>query len=396
MTDLLTDRLPVVDLSTLASLDDPYSVLGELRLQSPIVKGTVPLVWGVTRHEEVSALLRDDRLSHEFPRPYISFQTGEGPAVDFFQNVLLNRDAPDHTRLRTLMGKAFRGLTVRKLYDHIDELVTELLRPALDRETFDVVTDLASPLPVQVICELLGFPQVDRDDVRTNAAGMISIEPERIHPSTVWMRDYVRNFIEERSADAEGDLLQRMLAAEDGEDAFTHDEIIDNVLLLFFAGFETTTNLIANGCAALIENPDEMRRLWFDPTLAPTAVEEFLRYDPPLPFVNRLTREPMEIGGRMIKEGRVIALLIASANYDETVFARPEALDITRKPNPHLAFGGGIHHCLGAMLARLEGEIVFRRLAERTQSLEADGPPVRRQASAVRSFESVPVRATAA
>ncbi len=196
--------------------------------------------------------------------------------------------------------------------------------------------------------------------------------------------------LREREADPDGDLLQRMMAAEEGEDAFTHHEIVANAVLLFFAGFETTTNLIGNGCAALLANPDQQQRLWDDPSLAQLAVEEFLRYDPPVPFVNRLTLEEIEIAGRAIKPMRWVVLLLASANRDETVFEKPNTLDITRKPNTHVGFGGGIHHCIGAMLARLEGEIVFRRLAERAPTFEAAGP-LERRISAVRSLAKLPV-----
>jgi cytochrome P450 len=205
-----------------------------------------------------------------------------------------------------------------------------------------------------------------------------------------WLRDYMGGVLREREPDPEGDLLQRMLAAEDGEDAFTHHEICANAVLLFFAGFETTTNLIGNGCAALLRNPDQRKRLWDDPGMATLAVEEFLRYDPPVPFVNRITLEPLEIGGHTIKPQRWVVLLLASANRDESVFENADALDISRKPNPHIGFGGGIHHCLGAMLARLEGEIAFNRLASRTTTFEAAGEPERR-VSGVRSLGKLPV-----
>jgi cytochrome P450 len=395
MTTLEIEQIPTYDFMGLSSLDDPYPVLGELRRASPLVKAAMPLTWAVTRHDEVAALLRDDRLGHQFPRHYISFVFGEGPGVDFFQNILLNRDAPDHTRLRDLMGKAFRGLTVRKLHDHIKGLVDALLEPALDRGSFDIVSDLAYPLPVQVICELLGLSADDRDEVRVYAADLVGTDMPALHRATTWMREYIGAQLIERRPDADGDLLERMLAAEEGEDALTHEEIVDNAILLFFAGFETTTNLIGNGCAALLRFPGEKERLLADPTLAATAVEEFLRFDTPLPMVNRITREPMLIGGQELPEMQVIQLLLASANHDEDVFDRPDELDIGRKPNPHVGFGGGIHHCLGAMLARVEGEIVFHRLAERIKTLEANGQAVRRHL-AVRGFLSIPVKTTPA
>jgi cytochrome P450 len=389
------ERVPEFDVMTIADINDLYGTLGELRRASAVVKATTPLVWIVTRHSDVSALLRDQRLGHQFPRQYVEFQVGDGPATDFQQNILLNRDPPDHTRLRNLMGKAFRGLVVRKLHDHIVDLVDALLAPALDRAEFDVMGNLAFPLPVQVICELLGIEHVDRDEVRTHVVDLVSQEPEAMHRGTRWMRDYIGGLLTQRGPDPEGDLVQRMLAAEDGDDALTHEEIVDNALLLFFAGFETTSNLVANGCVALLEHPDQLARLLSDPSLSALAVEEFLRYDSPVPLVQRIALEPIEVGGRTIKEMRVVLLMLASANHDEDVFERPEDLDIGRSPNPHVGFGGGIHHCMGAMLARVEGQIVFQRLAERVSRFESAGAPQRRR-STIRSFASVPVSVTAA
>jgi cytochrome P450 len=392
MTD---QRLPVFDFQAMVAEDDPYPRYAEMRAFGPLVKATMPLTFAVTRHADVSALLRDHRIGHRFPRAYLDFALGDGPAADFQENSLLNRDGEDHSRLRSLMARAFRGLTVRKLHDHIVDLVDDLITPALDKGAFDVVADLAFPLPSQVICELLGIDNVDRDEVRTNAAALLGQDREATHASTTWMRDYISGVLAERSPDADGDLLERMLAAEEGDDAFTHQEIVDNAMLLFFAGFETTSNLIATGCNALLDHPDQQQVLWDDPSIAANAVEEFVRYDAPLPAVNRITLEEIEVGGRVIKPMRVLLLLLASANHDEDVFVEPARLDITRRPNPHLSFAGGVHHCIGAMLARVEGEVVFRRLAERFAAFERNGAAIRRYAQ-IRSFDSLPVIATPA
>lgn len=386
-----TTRVPELDVMALDAMPDPYGVLAEVREVSPLVR--TPLgAWGVTRHEDVSALLRDRRLGHEFPRDYLTFLFGEGPLIDVQMNMLLNRDGADHTRLRKLMSRAFSGIVVRKLQDHVGRLVDDLLLAALDRGSMDVVRDLAYPLPIQVICELLGIDHLDRDEVRAKVDGLIGRDFPAAHRSTAWLRDYLRGVLAKRKADPDGDLLERMLAAEEGEDAFTHDEIVDNVLLVFFAGFETVRGLIGNGVRSLLEHPDEWRRLRADPSLASLAVEEFLRYDTPVGAVNRVTREPIEIGGRVIREHRWVILLLMSANRDEKAFVRPDRLDIGRKPNPHVGFGGGIHHCMGAMLARLEGEVVFERLARRLGTLEAAGPDERYAGS--RSLASLPVAVT--
>ena len=388
--DVATPQLLEFDLMALSAVDDPYPMYAEARAGGPLAKGTVPGSWAVTTHAEVSALLRDQRLGHRFPRDYIEFITGMGAAADLQQDFLLNHDPPEHTRLRALMSRAFKGLVVRKLRDHITELVDELLDRALDRRTSDVIDDLAYPLPVQVICQLLNIDDIDRDRVRVRANALVSPDQKAQTESADWLRDYMGGVLREREPDPDGDLLQRMLAAEDGEDAFTHHEIVANAVLLFFAGFETTTNLIGNGCAALLAHPDQKERLFNDPSMAAVAVEEFLRYDAPVPFVNRLTLEPVEIAGHTIKPQRWVVLLLASANRDEKVFEEAAQLDISRKPNPHVGFGGGIHHCLGAMLARLEGEIAFNRLAERARTFEPAGDPQRR-VSGVRSLANLPV-----
>lgn len=389
---MTNERVPELDLMELASCEHPHAMLAGLRRASPLVRGTGAGGWGVTRHDEVSALLRDKRLGHEFPRSYLEFLFGEGPLVEVQLNMLLNRDAPDHIRLRKLMSRAFSGILVRKLSDHISGLVDDLLDPVLERGSMDVVADLAYPLPIQVICELLGVAHVDRDEVRSNVSGFVGRDRVVAHARAQWLRDYVGAMLDERTPDPDGDLLQRMLAAEDDDDAFSHQEMVDNALLVFFAGFETVANLIANGCAALLEHPGQWERLRDDPEVAATAVEEFLRYDSSVPFVNRITLEPVEIGGRVIKKDRWIILLLASANRDEAVFDDADHLDIGRSPNPHVGFGGGIHHCMGAMLARLEGEVVFRRLAERVGAIETAGPATRRKDA--RSFARLPVDVT--
>jgi cytochrome P450 len=329
------------------------------------------------------------------PPEVLAFSFGTGPAADLQSDILLNRDPPDHTRLRTLMGKAFSASLVRRLRDHIAEAVDDLLAPMLDRQRCDLVEEIAFPLPTQVICELLDISTADRLLVRGKATDLTGVDVAAADRATSWFREYMGAVLAEREADAEGDLFQRMLAAEDGDDALTHEEIVDNAILLFVAGFETTKNLIANGCVAMFRHPSELDRLWGDPGLAGSAVEEFLRFDGPVPFVQRLTTEPLEVGTHIIKPRRVVLLMLGSANHDETVFEDAEMLDIGRAPNPHVAFGGGIHHCLGAQLARVEGEVVFRRLAERTRRLEPAGGAVR-AVSAFRSFLSVPVVATPA
>lgn len=388
-----TATLPEYNVLQLAALEDPYGTYAEWRAAGPLMNGLVG--WGVTRHAEVSALMKDRRLSHHFTKELCQFAFGDGATAEFQFNSLLNMEGTDHSRLRRLMGRAFTLPLVRKMRDHITELVDGLLEPMLDGEAHDVVRSIAFPLPSAVICELLNLDDVDRDTVAQQAGRLAMNDQAEADAAIDWFRTYLSGVLAQRTPDEEGDLLQRMLVAEEGDDRLTHEEIVDNAVLLFFAGFETTRHLITSGTAALLQFPDQQRALWEVPELARSAVEEFLRFDTPIVSAPRFTLAPVEIGGRTIKEGRFVQLLLASANHDERAFHQPERLDITRNPNPHVSFGGGVHHCLGAMLARMEAEIVFARLALRTTGIEPAGETVR-VTGGMGTYSSVPIRLSAA
>jgi cytochrome P450 len=381
-----------------ALIDDPYPTYARLRAAGPLCRGG-PGQWVVTRYADVVALLRDPRLGHQFPEEYHELSLGSGAASTFFQRIILYRDPPDHTRLRQLMGSAFNPTLMRRLTDHIGKIVDGLLSPVADRGHFDAIADLAFPLPVMVMCELLGLPSVDQLQVRRRALDLGKAFGTRIseqdraaaNEAVVWLRDYLGVQVAARVAAPGDDLLSQMLAAEESGHRLTHEEIIDNAVFLFFAGFETTMHLIGNGCAALLRHPNEIARLRADRTLVPAAVEEFLRYDAPIQGVARLVLEPVQVGNRTIKKGRVLVLLLGSANHDERQFVRPESLDIGRRPNPHVSFGGGPHHCLGAALARIEAAVAFDRLLQRFASLEPAADAVRQTDIRFRSYASVPV-----
>jgi cytochrome P450 len=331
--------------------------------------------------------MRDPRISHEFPRVMLEYAFGDGATTDFQVNSLLNREGDDHHRLRKLMNQAFHAGTVRKLREHVGDLVDGLLEPMLDGETRDLVDDLAFPLPSAVICELLGIPQEDRDQVRQVVASAGVADNKESDAAITWVRDYMSEVLTDRVADAEGDLFQRMLAAEEDDDRLTHQEIVDNAMLLFVAGFETTKNVISSGVVALHEFPVQQRLLWDNPDLTPSAVEEFLRYDAPVHFSPRVALE--DIGE--IPAGTFVQLWLASGNHDPRQFEQPDRLDITREPNQHLAFGGGAHYCLGSMLARVEADVVFRRLAARVKRIELADAPVR-SVGGLGTYSVVPVR----
>lgn len=379
-------------------LADPYPTYARLRQAGTLCRGG-PAQWVVTRYDEVAALLRDRRLEHRFPGGYYRAALGDGEAAHFFERIVLNQDPPQHTRLRHLMGKSFSPSLVRRMNDHIGELVDAILEPALDRGALDAVTDFAFPLPVAVICELMGIPSVDRNEVRPHATNLGKIfctqlgaeDRASANEAVRWLRGYLGALVDERARAPGEDLLSLMLEAEEDGERLTRGELVDNAVFLFFAGFETTMNLLAGGCVTLLQHPGVVARLRREPPWTGRAVEELLRYDAPIHGVGRTVREPIEIAGRMIRPGRVLLLLLASANRDPRKFADPDRFDIERQPNPHLSFGGGIHHCLGAALARAESVVGFARLLQRFSVIEPAGKPVRSTVSTLRSYTSFPL-----
>jgi cytochrome P450 len=378
--------------------EDPYPTYARLREAGALSRGG-PGQWVVTRYDDVAAILSDARLGNEFPQEYHSFSVGDGPARDFFQRIVLHQDKPHHTRLRKLMGRGFGPPVVRELRAYIGGLVDAVLARAAEQGRLQAVDDLAFPLPVIVVCQLTGIPPQERDEVRPRVFALGRAFAAKVGPAdrvaaddaVVWLRDYIGGLLDLRRTRPEDDLLSRMLAAEEDGDRLGHDEIVDNIIFLFFAGFETAASMIATGCAALLEHPGQLAKLRADPALAAAAVEEFLRYDAPIQSRLRLVLEPIDVGGRLIRPGRVVLALIGSANRDPRHFDDPDRLDITRRPNSHLSFGGGIHYCLGAALARMEGDAVFSRLPAAFRAIELEGPPVRAVDSAFRTYSSVPI-----
>ncbi|MEU7218951.1 cytochrome P450 [Nocardia iowensis] len=389
---------PRIEAHTLTMLNDPYPKYAELRQAGALCRGG-PAQWLVTRYVDVAALLSDPRLAHQFPEAYHRFSAGDTPIRSFFQRIILGRDRPDHTHLRRLMGQAISPGLVRRLHADITTLVDDLLLNAQAKGTLDLVADIAFPLPVMVVCRLLGISADDQDEVRPHAIDLgkafaaVVPEQERLAGgrAVTWLRAYIDELLAQRRRRPGDDLLSRMLTAEDDGRRLTHEDIVDNAVFLFFAGFETTTSLIATGSAALLQHPDQLALLRRQPTHIPHAIEEFLRYDAPVQVTARLTKQPIAIAGRTIKPGRVVVLSIGSANHDERQFHNPEQLDVTRDPNPHLSFGGGIHYCLGASLARIEATVLFTGLIERFPTIEPAGAPVRQLGASFRSFARLPV-----
>jgi cytochrome P450 len=398
---LMADTALVYDPFAPSFHDDPYPTWTALRESEPMHR--TPLgTYVLTRHEDVFALLRDRRLGRDIPPNLVRLAAGDGDLADFFASNLLNREAPDHTRLRKLMVLPFTPKLIKDLRESVERLVDELLDATDDRD-IDVVGDLGGVLPVLVICELLGLPPEDRERVRPWAVALANAStvfpPDDVRTAADGAVREFRAYFEDQLPKVREHgrgLLAALSRAESDGDRLSHDELVVNAILLFFAGFETTTNLIGNGMLALLDAPDEMQRLRDDPRLLPTAVDELLRYDSPLQTSLRITHEDVELPSGHIKANRVIELSLAAANRDPRAFSNPDRVDVGRVDNPHVAFGSGVHFCLGAHLARLEGEAAFGGLLRRYDSIELAGEPVRKASASIRGLESLPVRVSRA
>src|SRR5579859_2926006 len=396
----LVNLPPKYDPLALAQLDDPYPVYRRLREAGPLCRGG-PAQWVVTRYADVAALVGDARLGAEFGGEYHRIALGDGPLADFLGHVMLNRDPPVHTVLRRLFASEFTTRAVRERRRRIDSIVSRLLAPAPGTGRFDAVADLADKLPIRVLADFVGLDLENLDEVRpwarllSQAFATYLPVAGRAETTTAleWMRDKVTALFEEKRRGPGDDLVSRLCQVE--EATASRQTLIDNVVFLLFAGFSTTTDLLANGCAALAARPDQLATIRVNPGLVPRAVEELLRLDAPVQIKSRQVHHPVEIGGRVIRPGRILILHLGSANHDEDRFERANELDVTRHPNPHVSFGGGgIHLCLGAALARAEAASVLRFIAERFAHMEPDGPAVRRHSPSFRMYASVPIRIT--
>jgi len=317
--------------------------------------------------------------------------------------VLLFLDAPDHTRLRSLVAKAFTPGVVRRLRPRVEELVAELLDQAERRGSLELIADLAYPLPVAVICELMGVPAADRaifGSWSSDASRLLDRDidldegaMERGATAIAGFTEYFSGLIQQRRLEPGDDLLSGLIAAEEDGQGLTVEELFSTIILLYLAGHETTVNLIGNGALALLRHPDQLERLRRDPALGPTAVEELLRYESPVHVTARIATTDLEVGGVRLDAGEQAIVVVAAANHDPEVFADPDGLDVGRPDNRHLSFSAGMHYCLGAALARLEGEVAFDALLRRFPGLAlADPEPHFREHFVLRGLRSLELR----
>jgi cytochrome P450 len=358
---------------------DPHPTYHRMRAAAPLA----PLSdggWALTRHADCEGVLRDPRWSSNTAHltGAAAERVANHPARSVDLPVLLFMDPPDHTRLRRLVSKAFTPRSVERMRAHITELVDAELDRAADVGELDVVNELGYRLPATVICELMGVPVADQDQFHGWSADATRLLDGELDEETttkgivavLQFIDYFNGLFEERRRAPADDLVSRLLATEEEGDRLSEEELRAIVLLLFMAGHETTMNLIGNGTYALLRHPDELARLRDDPSLDATAVEELLRFDGPVHITARIATVDLEVGGQPMPAGSEVACLLAAANRDPARFPDPDRLDVGRADCPHLTFSYGIHYCLGAALARAEGQIAIPRLIRRFPHLE--------------------------
>ena len=358
---------------------DPYPFYKRLREKEPIHQSPLGF-WVLTRYEDCVAVLRDQRFGREEFQQMLTAVYGDETEKPALPRSMLFRDPPDHTRLRALVSKAFTPRMIETMREHIQEIVDRLLDRVQDAGRMDVIEDLAYPLPVTVICEMLGVPVDDHGSIRgwsaeiarsLDAIGLPSDEGivERGRRSRRALADYFRRLVPERRARPQNDLLSGLLAAEEHGDKLSPDEVIAMCLLLFIAGHETTVNLIGNGTLALLRHPEQLKKLRAEPSRIGNAVEELLRYDSPVQRTARITTTEVELAGQPLAKGTMVITALGAANRDPAQFADPDRLDVTRKDPRHISFGFGIHFCLGAPLARVEGQLALGTLLRRAPNL---------------------------
>ncbi|WP_255362442.1 cytochrome P450 [Blastococcus aurantiacus] len=398
----MTLAAPVpLDLTDPAVVADPYPAFARARAEAPVQWHEDMGLWLAFTHAESNAVLRDRRLGRIW--------SDKAPAERFesfnliHRNAILEMEPPEHTRLRRLISSAFARGHVERLRPWVEDLARTLVDELVERsggsEPVDLLSGMAEQLPVAVIAELLGVPQVDRPLLRPWSNAIVKMyeygrtaeteaSAERAAEEFV---AYLRGLAAERRTNPGEDLVSHLVSLRDADDRLTEDELVTTCILLLNAGHEATVNVSGNGTLALLQHPDQLARLRADRALLPTAIEEFMRYDSPLQLFERTATEDVEIGGITVERGQKIAALLGAANRDPAVFAEPDTFDVGRTDNGHITFGAGIHFCIGAPLARVELQATFGALLDRTTTVELGGDPVRRPEFVIRGLRTLPV-----
>jgi len=394
---------PIADVNIASSefKADPFPFYARLRSEAPVYQTKLPdrrNAWLVTRYDDVLSALKD----HRFAKDKVNARTPPWLPSMFKPLIrnMLDVDVPDHTRLRGLVQKVFTVRLIENLRDRVQGLADELLNQAQEKGQMDLVRDYAVPIPTTIIAEMLGVPVKDRHKFHHWSSATISATSSRwgmalALPHGIAFLRYIRKLVNARRVSPEDDLVTALVRAEEAGDQLSEDELVAMIFLLLVAGHETTVNLIGNGVLALLENPDQMRKLRDNPALVKTAVEELLRYNGPLETATeRYARTETTVAGVTIPRGELVLAVLASANRDEQQFKNADRLDLEREPNPHVAFGCGIHYCLGAPLARLEGQIAIGTLLRNVPNLRLAVPSNTlrwRRGLVLRGLESLPI-----
>jgi cytochrome P450 len=411
LTTIELDSLLGEILMTPEGKADPYPRYAALREHSPAFRSSLGLVF-VGRYDDCQWVLRDPRFGKSavdaiWERYHLSEQEWleRFPGFDGRRRSMLGMNPPDHTRIRKLVAKAFTPKTVGNLRPDIVRLTNEVL-DGFDG-VVDVIAELALALPIRVIGEMLGVPGSTCDELQPlvrSAVATLELEPplEQLDAAADAARGIAAHFeelIAQRRTNPTDDLLSQLIHVEEHGDQLSYDELIATVILLFGAGFETTTNLIGNGLLAMLDHPDQFERLRDDRSLLPSAVDEMLRWDSPVQLDSRTALEDIDVLGVAVEAGENVITMLGSANRDPRKFTDPDAFDVTREGGAPMSFGAGIHYCLGAPLARAEGQVVFDRLLERFSAIEpawGDERPPHRDSLVLHGLESLPVRLTRA
>lgn len=394
-------EVPQADVIGLVATSDPHQELARIRRESPVCRsvlsGGTP-VWMVTRYEDAMQVLADPRLSIDGERTAKLKVFRFPPEMERRLNRhLLAADPPAHSRLRRLLAAAFTPRRIGRLRPRIQQLVDGMLDSIAGMDgTVDLSAELAFPLPIAVFGELFGVPEQDRAQVGRWTDQLIRGGTlDRVYPAVQELETYILSLIERRSSTPADDLISALLAAHDGTDKLTTDELCSMVFLLLMAGFETTANLIANGLYTLLTRPKQLVQLRADPAMLPAAIEEFLRLETPVAAtMPRATTEPITVGGVTIPADQLVLVSLLTANRDDTRFDRPDECDFARQDNRHLSFGHGIHFCIGAALARLQAEVAISSVLARFPDVRLAVPAEQllwRPGGVTRSLSELPV-----
>lgn len=394
---------PKVDFLDRKFIHDPFPVYKEMRKKDPIHRFLMPdgyYAWIVTTYEHAEEVLNNSCFVTGYPQQNNTGESNLPPHKEIVSRNLLSVDPTDHRRLRRLVQKAFTPRMVERLRGRIEEISNDLLDKVQNNGEMNLIEDFAFPLPIIVICEMLGVPLEDQDKFREWSNDIMeSVNnpklDEQSEAATIAFVEYLHDLIGQRRSQLQEDLISDLLSIEDEGDTLSENELYALVFVLIIAGHETTVNLIGNGMLALLEHPEQKEKLISQPELIHSAVEEMLRYNGPAEVSNiRWAIEDIEVGGKSIQKGDMVFVSLSSANRDHQQFPDPDTFDITRKANTHLAFGKGIHFCLGAPLARLEGEIAIQTLLSRMPDLrlkESTGLLEWRTGMIIRGVEEIPL-----